>query len=159
MYVLNCIWMKGFIWAIWCQLLLLSIVFMRLAACGYNSFFSCCIILLSRNILLLYLFYCQPTFGFFFFFFFWFLQRGLGFPGSVVKKPPAMQEPQETRVQSLGWENPLEKGMATHFSIPAWRILWTEEPVGLQSTGSQWVGYDCNNLACMHTQRGLLCTF
>ena len=158
MYVLNCIWMKGFIWAIWCQLLLLSIVFMRLAACGYNSFFSCCIILLSRNILLLYLFYCQPTFGFFFFFF-WFLQRGLGFPGSVVKKPPAMQEPQETRVQSLGWENPLEKGMATHFSIPAWRILWTEEPVGLQSTGSQWVGYDCNNLACMHTQRGLLCTF
>ena len=39
------------------------------------------------------------------------------------------------RVQSLGWEDPLEKGMATHSSILAWRILWTEEPGGLQSTG------------------------
>ena len=47
--------------------------------------------------------------------------------------PPAMQEMQDTRVQSLGWEDPLEKGMATHSSILAWRILWTEEPGGLQS--------------------------
>ena len=43
----------------------------------------------------------------------------------MVKNPPAMQE---TRVQSLGWEDPLEKGMATHSSILAWRIPWTEEP-------------------------------
>ena len=46
----------------------------------------------------------------------------------MVKNLPAMQE---THVQSLGQEDPLEKGMATHSSIPAWRILWTEEPGGL----------------------------
>ena len=51
-----------------------------------------------------------------------------------VKKLPAMQE---TRVRFLGQEDPLEKGMATHFSILAWRIPWTEEPGGLQSMGSQ----------------------
>ena len=45
------------------------------------------------------------------------------------------------RVQSLGRENPLEKGMATHSNIPAWRIPWTEEPGGLQSKGLQTVGY------------------
>ena len=44
---------------------------------------------------------------------------------------------QEMEVQSLGQEDPLEKGMATHSSIPAWRIPWTEEPGGLQSMGSQ----------------------
>ena len=44
---------------------------------------------------------------------------------------------QETRVQSLGWEDPLEKEMATHSSIPAWRILWTEETGRLQSMGSK----------------------
>ena len=43
----------------------------------------------------------------------------------------------ETRVRSLGWEDPLEEEMATHSSILAWRIPWTEEPGGLQSTGSQ----------------------
>ena len=53
-----------------------------------------------------------------------------------------MQETQETRVQSLGWEDPLEEGMATHSSIPAWRIPRTEETGGLQSTGSQRVGHD-----------------
>ena len=52
----------------------------------------------------------------------------------MVKNPPAMQE---TWVQSLGQEAPLEEGMATHFSILAWRIPWTEEPGGLQSTGLQ----------------------
>ena len=46
--------------------------------------------------------------------------------GSVVKNPPAMEEPQETWVQSLGWEDPLGKGMATHSSILAWKISWTE---------------------------------
>ena len=48
-----------------------------------------------------------------------------------------MQEPQETRVRSLGREDPLEEGMATHSSILAWRIPGTEEPGGLQFTGSQ----------------------
>ena len=52
----------------------------------------------------------------------------------MVKNPPAMQE---TWVRSLCWENPLEEGMATHSSILAWRIPWTEEPGGLQSMGSQ----------------------
>ena len=57
----------------------------------------------------------------------------------TVKNLPAMQE---THVRSLGHEDPLEKGMATHSSNLAWRILWTEEPGGLQSTGSQRVGHD-----------------
>ena len=52
----------------------------------------------------------------------------------MVKHLPAMQE---TWVQSLDREDPLEKGMATHFSILAWRIPWTEEPGGLQCMGSQ----------------------
>ena len=53
----------------------------------------------------------------------------VGFPGSsVVKNPSAMQE---MRVQSLGWEDPLEEGMTTHSSILAWRIPWTEESGGL----------------------------
>ena len=54
--------------------------------------------------------------------------------GSVVKNLPAKQE---TRVGSLGWEDPLEKGMATHSSILGWEIPLTEEPGGLQSLGSQ----------------------
>ena len=53
-----------------------------------------------------------------------------------IKNLPAMQE---TRVPSLGWEDPLEKEMATHSSILAWRIPWTEESGRLQSTGSQRV--------------------
>ena len=56
-----------------------------------------------------------------------------------LKRPPAIQE---TRVQSLSWEDPLEKEMATHSSIFAWRIPWREEPGRLQSTGSQRVGHD-----------------
>ena len=51
----------------------------------------------------------------------------------MVKNPPAVQE---TQVQSLGREGPLEKGMPTHSSILAWRIPWTEEPGGLQSMGT-----------------------
>ena len=57
----------------------------------------------------------------------------------VVKNMPAVQE---TQVRSLGWEDSLEKKMATHSSIFAWRIPWTEEPGGLQSMGSQRVGHD-----------------
>ena len=52
----------------------------------------------------------------------------------MVKNPPAMQD---TWVQPLGQEDPLEKGMTTYYSILAWRIPWTEEPGGLQSMGSQ----------------------
>ena len=55
---------------------------------------------------------------------------------------PAMQETQETRIQSLGWEDPLEEKMATHASLPAWKIPWTEEPGGLQSMGSKIVEQD-----------------
>ena len=57
----------------------------------------------------------------------------------LVKNLPVMQE---TWVRSLGWEDPLEKGMATYSSILAWRISWTEEPGGLQSRGSQIVVHD-----------------
>ena len=57
----------------------------------------------------------------------------------MVKNTPAIQE---AWVQSLGWEGPLEKGMATHSSTLAWRIPWTEEPGRLQSMGSQRVGHD-----------------
>ena len=50
-----------------------------------------------------------------------------GFPsGSGVKNPTAMQEMQQTKVRSLGWEDPLEEGMTTHSSIPTWKISWTE---------------------------------
>ena len=59
----------------------------------------------------------------------------MDFPGgSNTKHLPAMQE---TRVRSLGWEDPLEKEMANHSSIVAWKIPWTEEPSGLQSMGLQ----------------------
>ena len=57
----------------------------------------------------------------------------------LVKYLPAVQEIQ---VQSLGWEDPLEKEMATHSSILAWKTSWTEEPGGLQSMGSQRVRHD-----------------
>ena len=50
---------------------------------------------------------------------------------------------QKMQVQSLGQEDPLEKEMATHSNIPAWKIPWTEEPVGLQSMGSQRFRHDC----------------
>ena len=62
--------------------------------------------------------------------------------GSGVKNLPATQLPQETKVLSLGEEDSLEEGMATHSRILAWRIPWTEEPDGLQSMGSQRVGHD-----------------
>ena len=59
-----------------------------------------------------------------------------------------MQETQEMQVHSLGEEDPLEKGMATHSSILAWEVPWTEEPGGLQSMGSQRAGH---NWATEHT--------
>ena len=57
----------------------------------------------------------------------------------MINSLPAMWE---TWVRSLGWEDPLEKEMATHSSTLAWRIPWTEEPGGLQSMGSQRVGHN-----------------
>ena len=57
--------------------------------------------------------------------------------GSMGKNPPAMQETEETRVPSLGQEDPLEEGMAIHSRILVWRIPWTEQPGGLQSLGLQ----------------------
>ena len=57
---------------------------------------------------------------------------------------------QQTQVRSLGWEDPLEKEMATHSSILAWRIPWTEEPGGLQSMGSHRVRHDRSDLAHTH---------
>ena len=70
----------------------------------------------------------------------------------MVRNPPAMQE---TQVQSLDWENPLEKEMATHSSILAWRIPQTEEPGRLQSVESQRVIYVCV-CVCIKSGNGLL---
>ena len=61
---------------------------------------------------------------------------------------------EETHVWSLGWEDILEKGMATHSSILAWRIPWTEDPGGLQSMGSQKVGHDW--IALAYTDTGII---
>ena len=69
----------------------------------------------------------------------------------LVMNPPAMQE---TWDQSLSWEDPLEEEMATHSSILAWRIPWTEEPGGLQSMGSQRVGHNWATFT-----HGYLCGF
>ena len=69
----------------------------------------------------------------------------------VVKNPPAMQRHNEMWVRSvLGQEDALEEEMATDFIIPAWRMLWTKEPEGLQSTGLQRVEPDCSDLAHTH---------
>ena len=78
----------------------------------------------------------------------WSPGEGIGYPlqyswaplvAQLVKTPPAMWE---TLVQSLDWKDPLEEGMATHSSILAWRIPWTEAPGGIETTGSQRVGHD-----------------
>ena len=63
------------------------------------------------------------------------------FDGSVVKNLPPTQETQEMQVQSLGWEDPLEKEMSAHSNILAWEIPWREEPGGPQSMGLQRVGH------------------
>ena len=65
-----------------------------------------------------------------------------------VKNPPAMQEMQEMQFLSLGWDDPLEEDMATHSSVLAWRIPWTEEPGRPQSTGCKELGTtdgDCSH--------------
>ena len=86
---------------------------------GSHSCLSSCPIPLSRNLIL----------------------SGTSQVALVVKNLPVMQETQETQLQSLGWEDPLEEVMATHFSILAWEIPWAEKPGGLQSMGPQRVGH------------------
>ena len=66
----------------------------------------------------------------------------LGMVSLVAQRLKRLPPMRETWVQSLGREDPLEKEMATHSSILAWRIPWMEEPGGLQTTGSQRVGHD-----------------
>ena len=70
----------------------------------------------------------------------------------TVKNPPAMRE---TWVRSMDGEELLEEGLATHSNILAWRIPRTEEPGGLQSTGSQRVGHDSSDRVCMHSLKYL----
>ena len=69
---------------------------------------------------------------------------------NIKKNPPAMQETPETQALSLGWEDPLEEGTATHSIILAWRMSWTEEPGQLQSVALHRVGHNISDLACMH---------
>ena len=76
----------------------------------------------------------KPLFRIFFFFL-----DAYKVMAQTAKRLPAVRE---TRVRSLGWEDPLEKEMATHSSNLAWKIPWTEEPGGLQSMESQRVGHD-----------------
>ena len=78
---------------------------------------------------------------------YWYMENRVFPGGSAVKNPPAMQEMQETQGQSLGPKDPLEEEMATHFSILAWRISWTEKTGGLQSMGLQRVRHDWSNWA------------
>ena len=73
------------------------------------------------------------------------LERWASPMAQQVKIPPAMQKPQEMWVQFLGWEDPLEEEMATHSSILAWIIPWTEEPGGPRSMWSQTVGHNWLN--------------
>ena len=75
-----------------------------------------------------------------------------GFPGGARDKEPTCQcrRHKETLVWSLVLEDPLEEGNVTHSSILVWRIPWTEEPDGLQSTGSQTIRQDWSNLTCKH---------
>ena len=84
-----------------------------------------------------------------FFLFMFQISNLLGFPGGTRGKEPTCQCRRcwEMQVRSLGWEGPLEKGMATHSTILAWKIPWTEEPGKLQSMGSQRVRQDWSNLA------------
>ena len=73
----------------------------------------------------------------------------------VVKELPCQCRRHKIRVWSLGQEDPLKEGMATHSSILAWRSPWTEEPGRLQSIGSQRVGHDWSSCVCTHTKYNL----
>ena len=82
-----------------------------------------------------------------------YLKQGL--PQQLSGKEYTMQEPQDMWILSLGWEDSLEEGTATHFSILAWRIPRTEEPGGLQSIGLQRVDTTENICTRTNTQRKL----
>ena len=71
----------------------------------------------------------------------WSLKSVSGCTSLVAQRLKHLPPMRETRVQSLGWEDPLEREMVTHSSILAWRIPWAEEPGSLQSTGLQRVGH------------------
>ena len=73
-----------------------------------------------------------------------------------VKNLPAMQKTQEMQVRSLGQEDPLEEETATHSSILAWEIPWTEEPGGLQPMGSQRVKYDLVTTQQQHIKKQVI---
>ena len=77
-----------------------------------------------------------------------FNHTGASIVAQMVKNLPAVLE---TPVQSLGWEDSLEKGKATHSSILAWRIPWTEEPGGVHSVGLPRVGHNCVTFTSLHT--------
>ena len=70
------------------------------------------------------------------------MSKHLSPPSLVAQMVKHLPIVRETQVRSLGWEDPLEKAMATHSSTLAWKIPWMEEPGGLQSMGSQRVGHD-----------------
>ena len=76
-------------------------------------------------------------------------EPGASLVAQMVKNLPAMQE---TWVRSLGREDPLEKEVATHSSILAWRTPWAEEPGGLQNMGLQRVGHDCMTNTCRYSE-------
>ena len=80
----------------------------------------------------------------------WSMQSKTSLVAQSVKNLPAVQEIQ---VHSLGWGDALEKEMATHSSILAWKLSWTEEPGGLQSIGLQRVGHDWVTNTYLHSQR------
>ena len=71
----------------------------------------------------------------------------------VAKNPPVNAGDIKDVGQSLGWEDPLKEGMATHSSVLAWRLPWTEEPDGLQSTVLHRIEHDCRDLASVHAHR------
>ena len=84
------------------------------------------------------------------------LLLSLGFPGGASGKELACQRRRcETWVRSLGWEDPLEEGMATNSSILVWRIPWTEEPGGLQSVGLQRIRPDSHTQGICKSQEDI----
>ena len=93
------------------------------AALGHQQPCVCACTLGKANLKLLFALHCRNHWA--------------SLVAQLVKNLPAVQE---TRVQSLNWEDPLEKEMATHSSILAWKISWTEEPGGVQSMGTERVG-------------------
>ena len=80
-----------------------------------------------------------------------------GFPGGAGGGEPTCQRRRQMRVPSLGQEDPLEEEMATHSSILAWRISWSEEPGGLQTMGKDRVRHDSSDLVSLHTYFVSMC--